>query len=340
MLNAGLDAEVASSPSSKQKPELLLRINGRHGAWAGDFYQDAGRDTALHLDPYRRANTSVSLILRRGRELLLHVLVDVGLGALNALLEFQQQAQVNRVDALLLTHPHFDHIAGLDWLANMVRRSDVPEQVKPLPLYCSAPCYEEAIGRRFTWLKDLYSHHTLSSGQPIRIEGREGAALRVTPLAVSHGPTAPGAVIYAVEVEDVGRRLVFAWDMLRLAEGVDEAPLHEADIVLVDSTSWHPQFAKDDPSGRKNHNTWHCSIEEWLEVLPRWRPKRAYLIHYSGFSDSNAHEDCPDPAWAEIKGVMRETDLRVHARREGERRHLDLRVAYQGMRIPDDEPWP
>lgn len=320
--------------------ELLLRVNGRHGAWAGDFYQDPSRDVALHLDPYRRANTSVSLILRRGHALLLHVLVDVGLGALNSVLEFQQQAHVNRVDALLLTHPHFDHIAGLDWLANMVRRSDVTDQTKPLPLYCSAPCYEEAIGRRFIWLKDLYSHRPLSSGQPVRIEGREGAALRLTPLSVWHGPTAPGAMIFVIEAESPAHRIVLAWDMLRLADGVNDAPLRGADLLLVDSTSWHPQYAKDDSSATKNHNTWHRSIEEWLDVLPEWKPKRTYLIHYSGFSDSNLHEGCPDPAWTSIKGVMSEAELRLHAQREGERRGIDLRVAHQGMLIPNDEPWP
>lgn len=326
--------------SSDAPSVLLLRVNGRHAAWPGDFHQDTSRDVALQLDPYRRANTSVSLIIRRGDELLLHVLVDVGLGALNSLLEFQQRAHVNRVDALFLTHPHFDHIAGLDWLAAMVRRSDVPEQTKPLPLYCSAPCYEEAIGRRFVWLKELYSHHALSSGEPVRIEGRAGAALTFTPLAVWHGPTAPGAMIYCIEAESHGRRIVLAWDLLRLADGVDDAPMRNADLLLIDSTSWHPQTAKDDPTGNKNHNTWHGSIEGWLQKIPIWNPKRTYFIHYSGFSDSNPHPDCPDPEWASITGVLSEGELRARIQREAGRLSLDLRVAQHGMLVPAHEPWP
>jgi glyoxylase-like metal-dependent hydrolase (beta-lactamase superfamily II) len=150
--------------SSEREPELLLRVNGHQAAWLGDLYQDSSRDVALHQDAYRRANTSVSLIVREGDEVLLHVLIDVGMGALNSLLDYQRQAHVNRIDALLLTHPHFDHIAGLDWLANMVRRSDVPGQEKPLPLYCSLPCYEEAIGRRFVWLKDCLGHAASGAG--------------------------------------------------------------------------------------------------------------------------------------------------------------------------------
>jgi hypothetical protein len=320
--------------------QIMVRVNGRGGAWLGDFYTDSSRDVALHLDPYRRANTSVSIIVRRAGELLLHVLIDTGLGALNSLLDFQHQAHINRVDALLLTHPHFDHIAGLDWLAAMVRRSDVPEQPKPMPLYCSAPCYEEAIGRRFTWLKDLYSHHPIASGEAFRIEGRYGAALRITPLSVWHGPTAPGAMIYSVDCEEQQKRLVFAWDMLRLAAGVDDAALRHADLLFVDSTSWHPQYAKDDPSGAKNHNTFHISIEEWLGLIPVWEPRRTYFIHYSGFSDSSPHEACPNPEWAAVKGVMSEGELRSRVQREAERLSLDLRVAQHGMVVPSDEMWP
>lgn len=326
--------------SADEPSEVLLRVNGRGGAWIGDFYADTSRDVALHLDPYRRANTSVSIVIRRAGVLLLHVMVDVGLGTLNSLLDFQHQTHVNRLDALLLTHPHFDHIAGLDWLAAMVRRSDVATQTKPLPLYCSTPCYEEAIGRRFAWLKDLYSHRPIVSGEPFRVEGLDGAALRITPLAVWHGPTAPGAMIYSIDCEAQGKRIVLAWDMLRLAADVDEAPLHHADLLLVDSTSWHPQFAKDDPTGTKNHNTFHRSIEEWLALLPNLEPRRTYFIHYSGFSDSNTHEGCPDPEWATIRGVMSEGELRARIQREADRLSLDLRVAQHGMLIPSDEMWP
>ena len=318
--------------------ELILRVNGRHGAWPGDLHQESGRDVALHADPYRRANTSVSLILRREEEVLLHVLVDAGLGALNSLLDYQCKAGVNRIDALCLTHPHFDHIAGLDWLANMCRRSDVPDQPRPLPMYCSMPCYEEAIGRRFPWLRELYSHRNVISGETFSIEGRAGASLRFTPLSVLHGPTAPGAMIYCVEGE--GRRIVLAWDLLRLAPNVDDAPLHDADVMLIDSTSWHPQPAKDDPTGVKNHNTWHGSIEEWLALLPEWQPRRTYWIHYSGFSDSNEHPDCPDPQWQGITGVLSERELQFHTQREAKRLGLDLQVARHGMVIPADDPWP
>ncbi len=326
--------------SSVDATELLLRVNGRGGAWLGDLYNDTGHDVALHQDPYRRANTSVSLILRRQGEVRLHVLVDVGMGALNSLLEYQYQAHLNRIDALLLTHPHFDHIAGLDWLAAMVRRSDVPGQPKPLPLYCSDGCYEEAITRRFTWLKDLFAHRPLSSGKPFQIEGRDGARLGVTPMAVWHGPTAPGAMIYSIEAPAQRKRIVLAWDMLHLAPGVDDSPARSADLLLVDSTSWHPQYAADDPTGMRHHNTYHRSVEEWLKQIPDWRPKRTYLIHYSGFSDSNVHAGCPDPEWATVTGVLTEPELRRHARREAERLGLDIRVAQHALLIPSDEPWP
>lgn len=326
---------------SEAEIELLLRVNGCHAAWPGDFYQDSSRDVALRSDPYRRANTSVSLILRRGEEFLLHVLIDCGQGALNSLLEFQAQAGVNRIDALLLTHPHFDHIGGLDWLAAICRRSDVPEQPRPLPLYCSQPCYDEAIGRRFTWLKDLFAYRPISSGTAFRLEGREGAALEVMPLAVCHGPTAPGALIYVITFAGPpARRIVLAWDMLRLADGVDPHPLIGADLLLIDSLSWHPQFAKDDPTGQKNHNTWHGSIEEWLTLLPVWRPKRTYWIHYSGFSDSREHEACPSDTWRAIKGPLSEQELAAATHREAERLGLDIRVARHGLLTPTSDPWP
>jgi hypothetical protein len=90
----------------------------------------------------------------------------------------------------------------------------------------------------------------------------------------------------------------------------------------------------------RHHNTYHRSVEEWLVQLPLWRPKRTYLIHYSGFSDAAPHAGCPDPEWVKIKGVLSEQELRAQAKRESDRLGVDLRVAQHAMLLPIDEPWP
>ncbi len=321
-------------------PELVVRINGHHAAWPSKFASESPHDTELRRSPYRVANTSASLVVRRSAgEILLHVLVDCGMGVVNSLLELQQATGLNRVDAVVLTHPHFDHVAGLDWLLASLSRSTVAGQPWPLPVYCTEPAFKAVFDKLglFHWWRRSVEFRPVVGGEPLAIVGSSGVELRFTAVPVVHGPSAPGAVIYGVDFEFDGsrRRVGLAWDMLRLQPGADPAPLAGCDLLFVDSTTVHPQ---PDPKDPKGHRNWHISVEESLLLTAAWAPRQTYLIHYSGSHDEDApaHE-CLAP---EVRGALSHYQLEQLAVRLSADFRRDLRVADHGLVIPDHVPWP
>ncbi len=329
-------AELTGGP----EPELVVRVNGHHAAWPSKFAAEGPRDTEIRRAPYRAANTSASLIIRRSAaNVLLHVLVDCGMGVVNSLLDLQQTTGLNRVDAVVLTHPHFDHVAGLDWLLASLSRSSVPGQPWPLPVYCTEPAFKAVFDKTglFHWWRKSVQFHAVTASEAVVIVGHEQAELRVSAVPVIHGPSAPGSVIYGVDFEFDGRRrrVGLAWDMLRLRRGADPSPLLGCDLLFVDSNTVHPQ---PDPKNPKGHRNWHISVEESLLLTASWTPRQTYLIHYSGSHDDDAplHE-CLAP---EVTRALSQHELQQLAARLSTDFKRDLRVADHGLVIPDHVPWP
>jgi phosphoribosyl 1,2-cyclic phosphodiesterase len=139
----------------------------------------------------------------------------------------------------------------------------------------------------------------------------------VTPFAVDHGPKAPGALGFVVQHR--GRKIVIAGDFLRVCEE-DRDLLCGADVVFLDANTWHPA-----------DGTWHQSVLGNLRLIDTWRPKRAYLVHYSGYEDQE-HETDP------VSGPLDTGRLRAELARVAESR--DIRLAEHGMILGDTEPWP
>ena len=106
--------------------------------------------------------------------------------------------------------------------------------------------------------------------------------LTVTPFAVDHGPKAPGALGFVIQ--HGRRKVVIMGDFLRVPDE-DNPLLFDADVMFLDANTWHPA-----------ERTWHQSVLGNLRLIDKWRPKRAYLIHYSGYEDREHPEgpvDCP-----------------------------------------------
>ena len=102
----------------------------------------------------------------------------------------------------------------------------------------------------------------------------------VTPFAVDHGPKAPGAVGFVVQ--HGSRKIVIPGDFLRIVD--EENPLlFGADVMFLDANTWHPADW-----------TWHQSVLGNLRVIDKWRPKPAYLAHYSGYEDREHAGDAVD----------------------------------------------
>ena len=165
---------------------VFFRVNGRGNAWpldlgGGNDPRDERHETLRgRLEEY--ANTSVSVARRSSKEdLQWEVLVDVGQGVIPLLVQ-----KTNRLpDAVILTHPHYDHISGLDWLISNHKRYAQKER-GPLPLYASAPCWRAFLDR-FGYLQGSVAFKELLPGQPTAIQVAPN--LTVTAFPTLRSPT-------------------------------------------------------------------------------------------------------------------------------------------------------
>ena len=298
---------------SKTTTELLLRVNGIQAAFGIEFGLDSPRaDEGRAGDPYRQANVSYSLVQRQDGQVVRHTLIDCGMGVVPSLLEFEHSHGVHVVHEVLLTHPHFDHFAQLDWLSMCLLRSGRPDQPRPLPIYASQECWDNGPNRVHRYLAERSDFRPLQPGVAVVL-----GDVTVTPFAVDHGPKAPGAVGFVVQ--HGSRKIVITGDFLRVAEE-DNPLLFDADVMFLDANTWHPA-----------EWTWHQSVLGNLRLIDKWRPKRAYMIHYSGYEDREHAGDS-------VNGPM------SMARFQDELRRLpgghDIRPAAHGMVLGDTVAWP
>lgn len=168
-------------------------------------------------------------------------------------------ASVTHIDAVIYTHPHADHIHGLDDL-----RSYVLEQRHRIPIYADdntllrlkqgfGYCFETPLGSSYPPIlkSNLIDHLT-----PLTIDGR-GGSIRLLPLTQQHGDILSlgfriGALAYCPDVSGF--------------PNVTVAQLHGLDWLIIDALQYRPH-----PS--------HFSLSEALDWIDRLKPKHAALTH-------------------------------------------------------------
>lgn len=157
--------------------------------------------TCTSSDPRDRRTRSGALIETRGRRLLIDTPPELRLQLV--------AAGIERVDAVLFTHAHADHVHGIDDLrALSVREGAV------LPAYGSAETMAE-LAAKFPYIFDpaILAHpgtskpelaaHILEAGVPASVAG-----VSVVPLALPHGDHhvfgyRVGAVAYLTDVKTI-----------------------------------------------------------------------------------------------------------------------------------------
>ena len=216
------------------------------------------------------------------------------------------------IHEVLLTHSHFDHFAQLDWLSMCLLRSGRSDQPCPLPIYASPECWENGPNRVHRYLAERSDFRPLQPGIAVVLGN-----FVVTPFAVDHGPKAPGAVGFVLQHGN--RKIVITGDFLRVPEE-DNPLLFDADVMFLDANTWHPA-----------EGAWHQSVLGNLRLIDKWRPKRAYMIHYSGYED---REHTGDPVSSPLSQEQLRHELQCVT---GDR---DIRPAEHGMVLGDTVPWP
>ncbi len=172
--------------------------------------------------------------------------------------DFRQQAlrqKLKRLDAVLITHCHADHIFGLDDIRPLNFRHGA------LPIYADERAWRD-IRRIFQYIFEP-SHfggglpqivaHTVAHGAPFSIT----KDLLVTPLEVIHGRLP----VVAYRFND----FAYATDLSEIPKLTIEA-LRGLDVLVIDCLR------------RKSHPT-HLSLDRALQYIEELRPRRAFLTH-------------------------------------------------------------
>jgi phosphoribosyl 1,2-cyclic phosphate phosphodiesterase len=168
-------------------------------------------------------------------------------------------AELAELDAVLFTHPHADHIHGIDdlrgFVLNMRRRVDIyaDDQTMARLKEAFAYCFETPPGSDYP---PLANPHRIELGKSLAIAG-PGGTLTAIPIAQVHGRIRSlafriGGLAYSPDVSDLD----------------DEAEyrLRDLDVWIVDALRPTPH-----PS--------HLSLNEALSWVDRIKPKRAILTH-------------------------------------------------------------
>jgi len=174
--------------------------------------------------------------------------------------DFRQQALdygVERVDAVVFTHAHADHIFGFD---DIRRFNTIQDCV--IPAYAVAETLAD-VKRVFNYIGNTPSPQGLYRPLVdfIEVVGPFAVGdLRLTPLEVQHGKRMTGYLL-----ENGGRRVGYVPDCHAMpAETVER--LRGVDVMILDALRYRP------------HPT-HICVQESLDLLARIGADRSYLIH-------------------------------------------------------------
>ncbi|HEY5819305.1 MAG TPA: MBL fold metallo-hydrolase [Mesorhizobium sp.] len=169
------------------------------------------------------------------------------------------RAGVKRVDAVVYTHPHADHIHGIDDL-----RGFVLDQRQLLDVHADGPtlirlheafgyCFETPPGSNYP---PILRSNLIDHDRPVVIDGR-GGSITLQPLPQIHGEIISlgfriGNLAYCPDVSDFPESTV--------------GLLHGLDWLIIDALQYRPH-----PS--------HLSLGEALAWIERLKPRHAVLTH-------------------------------------------------------------
>lgn len=203
-------------------------------------------------DPHDRRTRCSALLETAGR----HLLIDCGP-------DFRQQMlshhRYGSLDALLLTHQHYDHVGGIDDLRPYCYHNREPRK---FPVYCTetvADALRTSMPYSFADEKypgvPTYDIHIVKPFEPFDIDG-----IRVLPVPAMH------SVDYNLQV--TGFRfgpLAYLTDVKVIAPEAIEA-LRGVEVLVINAL-------------RIREHRSHMSLAQALEVVGLVKPQRAYLTH-------------------------------------------------------------
>lgn len=213
-----------------------------------------GCDTCTSADPRDRRLRTSALVEAEG----LSVVIDTGP-------DFRAQALrvgLDRLDAVLFTHAHYDHVGGLDDV-----RPFLFGNARAIPCH-AAPDTAAALRRvyPYVWGDDAYPGVPVlalheRSDAPFTLAGRyddnAGARLRVVPIPVQHGP----APIYGYRIG----RLAYLTDVSAVPQA-SRRRLEGLDVLVLDALRPEP-------------HPMHLSLDEAVALAREIGARQTYFVH-------------------------------------------------------------
>lgn len=170
--------------------------------------------------------------------------------------DFRQQmlrASDIHLDALLITHSHYDHVGGMDDLRPYCRK-------EKFPVYAQQNVLDDIRSRiPYCFYEHLYPGvptfdlHALTD-EPFDVKGVE-----VTPLSVMHGKLP----IFGYRIG----QMAYVTDAKTIPQSTLDR-MRGLDILIINALRFKP------------HPT-HMSLDETLSVIAELKPRRSLLIHES-----------------------------------------------------------
>ncbi len=197
------------------------------------------------------------------------------------------RAGMHRLDAVVCTHSHNDHLIGFDDL-----RRFCDGRIEPLPIHCSPHTYE----RLLTVFPYAFDKNPVFQGY-VRAKAHlfEGpfnlGPLRIVPVLVPHGNTPT----YGFVIEKLGRRLAaYIPDCAKVTEEV-ASQLQNLPVLILDGL-------RDKP-----HST-HLTVAEAVEAGQRVKAGSTYLTHLThDISHAQREREIPENVFLAYDGL--ELDL-------------------------------
>ncbi|MFZ2100787.1 MAG: MBL fold metallo-hydrolase [Oricola sp.] len=176
--------------------------------------------------------------------------------------DFRQQmlaADVRQLDGVVYTHPHADHIHGIDDL-----RTFVLWQKRLMDVWADDATHErlnEGFGYCFetppgSYYPPILKRHPIDVDKPFEVPGPAGP-IAFLPLYQRHG-----------SIHSLGFRIgdfAYCPDVSSFPEETLDQ-MQDLDVLIVDALQY-----REHPS--------HMSLDQTLAVIDRLRPKRTYLTH-------------------------------------------------------------
>lgn len=196
-------------------------------------------------DPKNQRYRCSVLLQYDGRNVLIDTATESRLQAIRAGME--------RLDAILFTHSHADHISGLDDVRSFSER-----QGAPIPCYGSPETLKD-IRRRFDY---IFTPTQMGGGKPrlelIPLQGPVSLfGLEILPVPACHGKLQVLAFRFG--------RAAYVTDTNGIPDGSMDL-LRGLDLLVLDALRWTP------------HPT-HFTVDQALKVIQELRPARSYLTH-------------------------------------------------------------